>query len=62
MEQVPGSFCGRICYLEQVPWAVAGARDFAVAGPVTLQGIAAVKSLAKSRARNIIIEDIYIYT
>ena len=38
MEQVPGSFWGRICDVEQVPGTVAGARDVAVAGLVTLQG------------------------
>ena len=30
---VPGSLWGRICDVEQVPWAVAGATDVAVAGP-----------------------------
>ena len=33
-----GSFRGRICDVEQVPGTVAGARDVAVAGTVTLQG------------------------
>ena len=36
--QVPGPFQGRICHVKQVPGAVAGARDVAVAGQVTLQG------------------------
>ncbi len=35
-----GSFCTRQRHrdVEQVPWAVAGAKDVAAAGPVTLQG------------------------
>ena len=37
VEQVAGSFRDRICDVVQVPWAVAGATDVAVAGPVTLQ-------------------------
>ena len=38
VEQAPGSFRGMICDVEQVPGAVAGARNVAVAGPVTRQG------------------------
>ena len=38
VELVPGSVQGRICDVEQVPGAVAGARNVAVAGPRSLQG------------------------
>ena len=38
VEPVPGSIPGKIYYVEQVPWPVAGATDVAVTGPVTLQG------------------------